>query len=349
MTVGVPDTLEALLKPEWLTRALAPRFPGIEVATVRLGPIVSRISTNARFRIECVGGMPEGLVPDLCAKGYFSDHGGADYRYLGEAEACFYRDLAAPSRIRTLRAVYAEVDPGTRHGVVISEDVVAQGATVLDSLSAYGPDQTAASLEELAKLHASTWGHRADLEVDWLAPRLGSYTAFRGVADIQFNFEREIGAGVPASVRDPQRVFDAFQALVALTAADADRVVTHGDPHVGNLFLDARGRPAFVDWQMVQRGPWYLDVGYHLASTLSVDDRRASERDLVRHYLAALKSAGVETPVWDAAWRGVRLGIVLGLYLWAITRRVDPPITTELLTRLGTAADDHDALEEVRR
>ena len=107
------------------------------------------------------------------------------------------------------------------------------------------------------------------------------------------------------------------------------------------------GAPGFLDWQLVQRGPWYLDVGYHIASALAVDDRRRAERDLVRHYLDQLTAAGVDAPSWDDAWLGVRRGIVHGFFLWGITLKVDPAITAELLTRLGNAAADHDAFEAV--
>ena len=55
----VPATLDEVLSPEWLTAALAQRFPGIEVTTVTAGPVVSRLSTNARFTIEVVS-RPKG-------------------------------------------------------------------------------------------------------------------------------------------------------------------------------------------------------------------------------------------------------------------------------------------------
>ena len=47
----VPDTIEQALDPAWLTDALGLRFPGIEVTGVTPGPVVERLSTNARFRI----------------------------------------------------------------------------------------------------------------------------------------------------------------------------------------------------------------------------------------------------------------------------------------------------------
>jgi hypothetical protein len=39
---------------------------------------------------------------------------------------------------------------------------------------------------------------------------------------------------------------------------------------------------------------------------------------------------------------------VYGFFLWAITLKVAPPITTAMLGRLGSAVEDHDAYEAVR-
>ncbi len=342
MSVPVPDTLETLQSPRWLTAALAPRFPGIEVTAVTPGPVISRVATNARFHIECAGGIPEGLSPDLCGKGYFSEVGKA-FRQVGEPEAYFYRDAADATGMRVLKSVYADVDPVTRHGVLITEDVVPQGAVFLDALSDYSPEQAAESLGELAKLHSATWLNPAYAQAAWLDSRLESYLLHRGVDDIRFNFDGPIGAGVPEGVRDAQRLLDALGRLAQDAKTESPWTVIHGDAHVGNLYLNGNGLPSFVDWQIVQRGPWYFDVGYHLASALTIDDRRRCENDLLRHYLAELAAGGVTPPSWDDAWRGVRRGIVYGFFLWGITLKVDPPITTELLTRLGTATADHDA------
>jgi hypothetical protein len=345
-TVPVPELLDEVLSPQWLTAALGTRYPGIEVTAVSRGPVVSRVATNARFRIECAGRLPAGMPAELCVKGYYSQ-AGEKYRFAGEPEACFYRHVAPLTRMRTLQCHYADFDPGTRASVVISEDVVAQGATFLDALSDYTPDQVAESLAELARLHAATWQSAALAGVGWLASRLPMYLVTRGVGDIRVNFDGPIGAGVPVGVRDAQRLADAYRALAEAVSGPGPWSVIHGDAHVGNLFLDAAGRPSFLDWQLAQRGPWYLDVGYHVASALTVADRRHAEQDLLRHYLSELGAAGIDVPSWDEAWHGFRRGIVHGLYLWAITLKVDPAVTSVLLERLGTAAADHDAYAAV--
>jgi hypothetical protein len=341
--LSVPDTLDALLSPAWLTAALGRRFPGLEVTAVSEGPVVSRVSTNARFRIECSGGAPAGLSPYLCAKGYFADTQ-RPYRHVGESEACFYRHLAEASGVRTLRSVYADVDEESRHGVVITEDVAVAGASFLDARSPYSPEQAAASLEELAKLHLSTWEAARWRDAAWLEPRLGSYLGMRGIGDIRGNFESPIGAKVPDSARHAEPLMEAFQALAGRAGSTTPWAVLHGDAHVGNVFLDASGRPSFLDWQLVQRGPWYLDVGYHIVSALTVEDRRRVERDLLAHYIDCLGAGGATVPRWEDVWLGYRRGIVYGFFLWAITLKVDPAITSTLLERLGTAAADHDAL-----
>jgi hypothetical protein len=341
----VPDTLEEVLSPEWLTAALGLKFPGIKVKKATLGPVVARVSTNARCRLEYEGGAPPELSPYLCVKGYFSD-GAGRYRHVGVPEAMFYRDLAERTGVRTLRSVYADVDADTGTGVVITEDVAASGATFLDALSPYTAEQATVSLEQYAVLHARTWNDPKLEAAPWLSPRLAASLQARGLKEIRGNFDGAIGAGVPDAVRHPERLVDAVKALPATTES-SPHCLLHGDAHVGNLFLDGDGCPCLVDWQLVQRGPWYIDVGYHLGCILPVEDRRKHEKALLDQYLRCAADLGAPVPASDEAWAALSYGLVYGFFLWGITLKVDPAITTEMLTRLGTAVADHDAFSGV--
>ena len=346
MTVPIPSTLDELLTPDWLTAALGTRFPGIQVTRVVPGEVISRVATNARFTIDCADGLPAGLSPHLCAKGYFTETG-AVARFAGLPEALFYKEIAASTGMRTLRCVYADYDAETMFNVVLTEDVAVKGAKFLDGNSPYTADQAAQSLEELARLHAATWEGPQFADTAWLDSRMEQYTRTRGLEEITGNFDGPIGARVPAEVRDARLLYDTYSALGRQVRNELPWCVIHGDTHIGNVYLDADGRPSFVDWQLVQRGPWYLDVGYHVATALSVEDRRANERDLVAHYLDHLAADGTRRLDESSVWRGYRRGIVHGFYLWAITLKVDPEITTRLLHRLGTAASDHDVFAAV--
>ena len=169
----------------------------------------------------------------------------------------------------------------------------------------------------------------------------------RGLREISGNFEGPIGSRVPEEVRDARRLVEAARRLAQWLETAEPRCLLHGDAHVGNLYLDAAGRPCLVDWQLVQAGPWYLDVGYHIGCTLSPEERRRAESDLLAHYLDRLRFEGVDAPSWDDARRRVGLGLVYGFFLWAITLKVDPPITTAMLERLGSAVADHEAYDSL--
>jgi hypothetical protein len=328
--------------------ALGQRFAGLAVTSVDRGPLVSRVSANARFHIECLAGLPPGIPADLCVKGYFTDcsETAAMSRTAGVPEALFYRHLVGTAGVRTLDCFYAEVDPVNGHGIVITGDVAAQGATFLDALSPYSTDQVAESLEQYAILHGRSWGQGKQGE-SWLAPRLLGTMKARGLREIRGNFDGPIGAKVPEEVCDAERLIEAVGRLAACLDEPMTRCLLHGDAHVGNVYLDADARPCLVDWQLVQRGPWYLDIGYHLGCMMTTDERRSSESALLTHYLDRLRHEAGEAPSRDDAWRSIGMGMVYGFFLWAITLKMAPTITAAMLERLGSSVADHAAYDSL--
>ena len=209
MAPSVPDTLEEVMDPAWLSSALGRRFPGVAVASVlNLGRSWRGCPRTLDFTSSTEGPSPSALPTDLCVKGYFADCSdtAAASRTAGVPEALFYRHLADLTGVRTLECVYADVDPVTQHGVVITEDVVAHGATFLDALSPYAADQVAESLEQYAILHGRTWARAEPSDEPWLAPRLEATMSARGLPEISGNFEgadRVSGARGGARRRTP--------------------------------------------------------------------------------------------------------------------------------------------------
>jgi aminoglycoside phosphotransferase (APT) family kinase protein len=123
----------------------------------------------------------------------------------------------------------------------------------------------------------------------------------------------------------------------------------HGDTHLGNLYIDADGRPGFFDAQ-VAKGPWQLEVTYHLIAALDIHDRRLWEKDLLRRYLDGLSAHGVAAPSFDIAWEAHRREIVYGLFIFLINevRFQSEAINTAYTDRFGAAALDHDTFAITR-
>jgi hypothetical protein len=74
------------------------------------------------------------------------------------------------------------------------------------------------------------------------------------------------------------------------------RTLIHADLHLDNVIFDARGdgrSVTLLDWQTVSLGSPAWDVTMFLSSSLSVEDRRAAEREVLDRYLTLLFMHGV--------------------------------------------------------
>jgi Ser/Thr protein kinase RdoA (MazF antagonist) len=231
--------------------------------------------------------------------------------------------------------------------VVITQDEVAAGGEFLDGNSPLSVDQVAEALSELARLHAATWMDRRWKDTPWLKARLGraveAWGERRTLEITTANLEGPNGAAVPDDVRGAGDLLAAHRRLSdkAPVPSSIGWCVIHGDAHVGNIIVDAAQRPRLVDWQLVQRGFWQVDVGFLIGATLTRPQRRRCERDLLRHYLDSLSQRGITPPPFEVAWTLLADGMIHGFFLWAITTKVAPDVIAVLLGRLGSAVADH--------
>ncbi len=343
MVSPAPLDLGVVCSPEWLDAVLAPRFPGVRVAGTTVVEELRTVATKVRFRVSYKDN-PAGAPEALCVKGYFAPH--SEGAAAGLVEARFYATTAPLLPLRVPQCVHAGVDPQTDHGLVLMEDLVAGGCTFLTALSPYTADQTAATLEQIARLHTADPGPLRAQDTSFLAPRLEGYLGYVSEERLQTQLDDGRADGLPPELRRADRLRAGLRALAAHSAAHASTLV-HGDAHAGNLYLDPSGEPGLIDWQVVQWGAWELDVAYHVAAVLDVEERQRRERDLLRHYLESVRAHGGAPPPESDAWDAYRRALVYGHFMWAITQRVARPILETFAHRLGSAVAAHESLERL--
>jgi aminoglycoside/choline kinase family phosphotransferase len=261
-----------------------------------------------------------------------------------ETESSFYRELAPTLDVRVPECIYSGFDRETGHGLILMEDLVEQGCRFLTARSPYSLDQVAGSLDQLAALNAARWDDPTLLQLSYIAPRIAMISTHVTLDRLQTHLDGPRADGLPAGLRDAQRVQDAVSAVFA-QASEHPRCLVHGDAHAGNLYLTPDEQVGLIDWQVLQAGWWALDVAYHVGAVLEPDQRQQSERDLLTHYLDRLGARGAPAPDWDDAWLQYRTAIAYGYYMWAITKFVDPDIITLFVQRLGAAAAQHGTYE----
>jgi len=288
---------------EWLSAALAARHPGADVAAVEV--LERHEVTNAHARVRVTYRTADGAPDILFCKLPPND----DRREriiasgMGQREARFYAELAPSVRMRVPDAHVALTDDDGMFAILL-EDLVSSGCEVSDGSWAIPADAAAGALEDLARLHIRFADPaRRAAEAPWVQvsrPALGYAEPM-----LRYGIEHH---------RD--RLTDSFVAISELYFARHDDLqrlwhegpptVIHGDPHLGNLFLDG-GRVGFLDWGIVNVNTPMRDVSYFMTMAMGVEDRRANERDLLRFYLDLREAAGLTDLTFDDAWRAHRI------------------------------------------
>lgn len=335
----VPTTLDGVLDPVWLAEALASVSGGRAVAAVETAEVLRTVATKVRFAATF-----DGLADPqaFCIKGLLdvdqmTSRGGPTMI----READFYTKVGPRIAVRTPVCVATITDRTAMQGIVVMRDLIAAGARFCSALEPFTADQAAASLDQLAALHA---GRTMLDEMAWISPRVSELAKMQyiSVETLQELLDGRRGEGLPDNVRNAERLGAGMRALAERDAVRPQFLV-HGDAHAGNIFRDAEGRTGLIDWQLLQRGGWALDLAYHICAVLPVDVAEREERRLLDHYLDTMRGLGCDMPNRDEAWRQYREAAIYGFYLWSITRRVDPPIIELFVNRLGMAVTRHDS------
>lgn len=337
--IPVPRTLDEALDPEWLASALAPVSGGAGIRSVEVLEVIRTMATKVRFAVHFGG--TEGPPQAFCLKG-FLDVDGAAGGATTVLEADFYREIAPVISVRTPTCVNTVIDREGPQGVVIMRDLIAEGARFCTALEAFTPDEAAQSLEQLARLNVQ----RSLLDrFPWIERRVARLAEAQYVPQpvLQELLDGPRGEGLPSRARDAGLLIAGVKALAAQDEARPQTLV-HGDSHAGNIYRTAEG-PGLIDWQLLQKGSWALDVAYHISAVLEVDVAEREERKLLSHYLDFMRSLGGEVPASDAAWAQYRASVVYGYYLWGITRKVDPAIINVFANRLGSAVTRHESYQ----
>jgi hypothetical protein len=317
--LAIPRGWEAI-DAEWMTAALAGHFPGATVSDVAV--VLRDDGTNRRARFALTYSAGDGPAT-VFAKAVDPEH--ADLVALTSGlyhePRLFSAGVVLPLEVP---AVYtAIIDEERRDFLMIMEDVVARGADPRDSTRPMTVDQAASGVAGLARLHSQYWGDRLANHpgLGWVEP----FVAFAGLeyAPLHIAHER-LGDTVPAEIpalSGTELFVDIWARYIGtLTGSSkSPQTLLHGHPHIGNTYVLPDDTVGFLDWQMVRRGNWSLDLGYFLQGSLTIEDRRASERELLGEYRAALTLPADEMPTAEEIWLRYRASVAHGLAIWMAT------------------------------
>ena len=300
------------LTPAWLSEAM-----DAEVTTVT---VLDRHSGTTGRALLALTGHPS-IPPTVFAKLAPFDAGQRKFvnlQGMGVAEARLYRDLAPELPLRVPRPWYADFEgDGTGADdryVMLLEDLHASGCRFP---TREDPDIEARVfdiVEQLARLHAYYWESprfAGTGDLAWIAPR-STGSGDGGASMVRMAIDN-LADRLPPGFVGLAELYEARAPDIMRLYREGECTLVHGDPHLGNLFVDSVGgdRTGFLDWAMIARAPGIRDVAYVLANSTSTELRRAHENALLLRYREILAAHGVKLDA-ETAWEQYRLFTIYG-------------------------------------
>lgn len=269
-----------------------------------------------------------------------------------EREHGFYRDAARHMSVRVPIAYVNVGDPPC----FVFEDLAP--ATPGDHVAGATLDQAERAIDLLARHHAAWWEHPLLRTFSWM-PGLDDpmIHSLKPTFDMGWpTFLERYSGDLPArAIRWCEQFVEEIVPWVG-RHLDDQITMTHGDFRLDNIFFDdgpgGTGEVSLIDWQNAMRSPAGSDLVYFCANNLTVEMRRAHERDLIARYLDGLRSHGVPIDALtdEEAWHGYREGLLFyALSFGGSILTLNPAnergaaLLDALVRRTFTAVDDLDA------
>lgn len=342
---GLPLHFEDVT-PQWLTHALGNAFPGVRVAQATRDRDRFGTAASARFHLTYADRAGRADLPDtVYVKGGFDDKWRRRVWQALQQEVRFYATIAPQLDVNIARCWFHALNDEPQ-GVLVLEDLTARGVRFGMNLARVSADDVASALEQLAGMHAQWWqSPQLDRLQGWGEPqRVYLKWSFRPKFWDEL-VARKHGELLVQALRDSATATRALERLWEIMDAQP-KTLLHGDPHGGNIFYERDGRAGFLDWQLVFGGCWAHDASWVITTAFDIEQRRAHEVDMIRHYLGVLRAQRGEAPSFDEAWLLHRQSMAHAAvsYGAAPSDADKPEIVHNSAWRAFQAAVDHDVL-----
>jgi hypothetical protein len=341
---GLPRTVEAI------DAALLSKVMGSTVHSVSI--LGSDAGTSSRARLALTGdGVPKTVFVKIAAQTAATRLMGELGR-LGDTEVRFYSQLA-PELTGVPKAFGTAFDSWTGRYLLVLEDLPADSCEFPDTVHPLSIDQASLIVELLALLHATFWNrlpYDGRGPLGWLYTPSDDVTSLLTSSLMKASIKR-LAERTTIPVQNGRFIADNYRAVAAVIDTPPHTVM-HGDAHPGNVYF-RDGKAGLLDWQAVRRGHPGRELSYTLITSLTPEDRRAAQRDLLDDYRRALAAAGGPDLDRDDLWLRFRQGALYAYTATLITAGMGgmqvEDIAMEGLRRSVAALDDLETVAALKQ
>ncbi len=304
--------------PDWVTAALQVdgKLKDEQVTSVETSPLgegAGFLGSLARLKLtynKPSQTAPETLVAKFPALTEINRDLAVQYKVY-EREARFFNEIRPSiTSMPTPETFYIDIEKKTGYGVILLEDL--EGKLVVgDQLAGATPKEAEQAIAQIADLHATWWGRTDEDIISWVPAFDGPVWAMTAqTLPSLWPTYQEISSHLLLPKMD-QVIEQTWEALPWLgqQLSQGPMTLVHGDYRMDNMFLTEReGDPIMViDWQLMSRGRGPYDVAYFMSQSIDVEQRRETERALIKQYHNGLVAGGVKHYSFDDCFEDYRL------------------------------------------
>jgi hypothetical protein len=352
----IPPSYEAIT-PVWLTRVICDATAGAVVTGFKLDKRDDGSTNRRRIFLEYnEAGRRAGLPSSIFCK---ASHELLSRLNLGLSNAAhnevtFYKKVRPLLDLEIPVCLHAAYDPVSLNSIVVLKDL-GDSAEFCTHHTELSYEQAKDQIGLLASYHGRFYQTPSQLDFHTWPTLFEMYCRFDLAVQCDLGFEMARDLMPPSLFRRRAEVWPATLRAVAIHR-DERHTLLHCDPHFGQWYITRPGRMGLGDWQAVCYGHWARDIAYAMSTSLSIEKRRAWEKDLIRLYVDRLAAYGVISTFEDA-WLKYRKNLMTALAWWTSTMAPNPGTqpsalqpkdrTREFLRRITHAVDDHQSIDSL--
>ncbi len=310
--------------PDWVTAALQAggtlgeeRVTAVDASS--LGEGFGFLGSLARLTLTYdrpVAGAPTTVVAKFPALVEMNRQLALQYQVY-QREARFFREIKPTvASMPTPNDYYVDIDEATGNGVILLEDLEGK-LRIGDQLGSASPREAEQLMSQIADLHATWWGWSEEETIAWVPAFDGPVWAMTAqtLPSLWPTYQQEEGHMLPPGMAEIiERTWEGLPWL-GQQLSRGPMTLVHGDYRLDNMFFpEQEGDPiTIIDWQLMSRGRGPYDVAYFMSQSLNVEQRRETERALVKRYHDGLVAGGVRDYSFDDCFEDYRLAA-----LWCV-------------------------------
>ena len=347
---------------EWMQQALAaggaidcPSIAAVEAE--RLSEVTNMLGNLYRCRLIAPGGVaavPASVIVKFPTSNALAFRL-AKWLSLHRREYVFYQDIAALGCIRVPSLFYGDYDRRSNRSVLVLEDL--GGMNSISQVQGATVEQAQRAIREIAGFQGRFWEVANDPSLSACGPFLSTgesrimQTLY--LLTLPPTLERFGDVFSTAARRQAETFGPGIAAHFAAVPA-GPKTIVHGDFRVDNMMFgdDSEEALTVIDWQGCGIGCGMYDVAFFMSNSITIDQRRRTERDTVEEYHDIVCRMGAKNYTRDDCWRSYRqnmlgtlMPMVIGCGAIEMNNQAIVNQSRELLGRVLTAIDDLNAWE----